>query len=341
MKPEPQDRFDTILFNVNLILRICAYGITSASIYFGNNSWTFLPKWFFMGYLAVKFIQEVNLKRIKLKDKTAIVEILVEIGNQNIEVLYVILDSDGLDIILIHTTLFYAHSFLIQYLFKFPEPDDFTGWSLLLASFTIQSLVHKKIMVLGYGLTVLSILLKILHIRYTQWVLLNRNAIPTVAIYCSNSITTDGSADLGHLYVRVGQVTYEIFKTGNGISCKKIQPQEHSRIREKWYGSDKNFYIPFINYGMYGLVHPECQLNPILAEIIYEELASDDNGDYNSSTKSCQEFAMKFAFEVSNKETSVKFFTTNLKGIGYMSIVAFPVILLAFAINVSLNVQWK
>lgn len=335
MKPNQPNRFDTIVSIVNLILRISAYGIIAASIYFGNSSWTFLPKWLLMGYIACKFIQEARKFHLKLKDKSAIIELLVEIGTQNIEVLYIILDSDGLDILLIHTTLFYVHNFVNQFLFKFPEPDDFTGWTLLVASFTIQSLIHKKLMVLGYGLVVLSIILKFLHIRYTQWVLLNRNVIPTVAIYCSNSITSDGSADLGHLYVRVGQITYEIFKTGHGISCEKIQPQQHSRIREKWYGSDKNFYIPFINYGIVGLVHPECHKDPALAQIIYEGLASD--GDYNSSTKSCQEFAMQFAFEVSNADTALKFFSTNLKAV----IVPFLFVAIVFVKNVNINLEWK
>ena len=342
---QPADR--QTIWNILLVLKILKFLIifgvsVNCSVYFKDKWLTVVAVCLLVEALIREFIRSFRESFLRFSDYRAIVELVIGIGLARTEVIYAVLCyDDALDIIIIHSIFYWIHDFASQYFYDyqdFPELDDFTKLSMFLICVTFQSLIHKKVMLFGFLMGCLSFPISIMYIRLIQWKLLNESELPTVAIYSANKYS-EGSADVGHLYVRINNLTYEIFKDENGISHKKIEAQRHPRNPAKWYGSDKNFYIPFFNYGVVGLEHGMSRKYPkTMAEIIYEDLIKE-NDNYNSSTNSCQEFVMKFAYRLTETETKVKFFTTNLKSFLTLGLTSLPFLTFAAVKNVS--IQWK
>lgn len=257
--------------------------------------------------------------------------LLVEILLQKEELVYLLLiDPFSYCFLLLFCAAYLAYDFVWRTFYKFQEVDDMCYLVLFGLTGILHDVYYKKSLWPIIAWTFLTILIRLGWIWWQQWVIFSLgNSAPDdlirmriVSIQCTDPIIGDS----GHVYVVVGNdYTFEIFKQGpNRFTALPVRQERD--LRRNVHQS--RFYIPLIQYGVLGITTWSDQ---VIKDLYNQEFKGIEN-EYNSSYKSCQEFAFLLVDSICISPARLNIRMTLLKSL-MTAIVLYSVPLLIILIS--------
>ena len=197
-------------------------------------------------YMSTLYVRECLENYLSFSDLSALVELAVQIGLERIEIVYFCLTNQGPCPLLLFVPVYYGYDFVFRFFYRFEETDYFTYFFQFFMFQLCVSVYWKENIGFLLLFHLVVFLLRMATIWTLQYKISKGSELTSVLL-----LSTRQTADSGHILVKAGEGTYEIFKEG-GKTTAVVVPQEKFRVAlavQPW----QQFYIPFISYGVLGL----------------------------------------------------------------------------------------